>query len=100
MRVQVHPRAWDELVEAAQYYEDRRDGKGEEFFNEVERLKSILCDVQLGPRIDTRHRKAPLQGFPYSIIDRSESSNLLLTLQSPTTADGHSGSTVNAPSSL
>jgi len=78
MRVQVHPRAWDELVEAAQYYEDRREGKGEEFFNEVERLKSILCDVQLGPRIDTRHRKAPLQGFPYSIIYRSESSNLLL----------------------
>lgn len=69
-RVWVHPAAWNEIGEVAEYYEKRREGLGERFFNELERVKSLLCEVQLGAKIDDRHRRAPLSGFPYSIIYR------------------------------
>ena len=76
-RVWVHPAAWNEIGEVAEYYEKRREGLGERFFNELERVKSLLCEVQLGAKIDDRHRRAPLSGFPYSIIYRADTSVIL-----------------------
>jgi hypothetical protein len=45
-RVWVHPAAWNEIGEVAEYYEKRREGLGERFFNELERVKSLLCEVK------------------------------------------------------
>lgn len=76
-RVWLHPAAWHEIGEVTEYYEERREGLGERFFNEVERVKSLLCEIQLGAKIDDRHRRAPLSGFPYSIIYRADTSVIL-----------------------
>ena len=63
MRVEFFPAAEREFIEAADYYESKLRGLGVEF---VEELPS------LGERLDSVHRRVPLQRFPYAIIFRCD----------------------------
>jgi toxin ParE1/3/4 len=65
------PAAEDELFEVSGQYESRLKSLGFEFIAEAERVVARLADFHLlGERIDPRHRRIPLQRFPYALIYR------------------------------
>ncbi len=65
--------AADELDEAYRWYENQREGLGddllEEFLKSVERVAS---NPQLYPTVEGDIRRAPLRRFPYSLFYRIE----------------------------
>ena len=71
MKVEFFPAAERDLVEAADYYESKLRGLGVEFVEELERVAAVLTELPaLGERLDSIHRRVPLQRFPYAIIFR------------------------------
>ena len=71
MRIEFFPAAEQELLEAAEHYEDRLLGLGGDFILEVERLSSVLIELpHLGEKLDQIHRRIPLRRFPYALIFR------------------------------
>jgi hypothetical protein len=51
---------------AANYYQERVPGLGDECLAEVERVCSRLTEQQsLGPRLDAEHRRLALRRFPF-----------------------------------
>ena len=74
MRLEFHPEAERELIEAALYYEVEVPGLGKRFGKEVERIAAILLErPMLGHLIDSELRQFILARFPFTII-YSESS--------------------------
>ena len=64
-----HPDADDEISEAAQYYEVRKDGLGSDFLGEVEQgLNQISTNPEASQRIGRRVRRKPLWRFPFNLI--------------------------------
>ena len=71
MRPEFHPAAAEELTAAAQIYEEQAAGLGAELNAEVKRLTQLLCSTpHIGERLDSRHRRFPLQRFPFGLIFR------------------------------
>ena len=71
MRIEFFPAAEQELLEAAEHYEDRLLGLGGDFILEVERLSSVLIELpHLGEKLDQIHGRIPLRRFPYALIFR------------------------------
>jgi len=69
MRLEFHPEAERELIEAALYYEVEVPGLGKRFGREVERIAAILlARPELGHRIDSELRQFILARFPFTII--------------------------------
>ena len=74
MRVELHPEARTELRAAAVWYEERRDGLGDEFVGEV---SEVLARISHSPEQYSRWpgtergsgivRKAAVRRFPYLI---------------------------------
>ncbi len=64
-----HPEAKDEIREAADFYEQRRQGLGEEF---LEELESLIGKIRLNPlrcgRVSGVFRCCRTRRFPYGII--------------------------------
>jgi plasmid stabilization system protein ParE len=71
MRLSYHPGADAEITAIAQYYDANRDGLGEAFLDELERvLQNLLADPLRWPRIDDhpdQMRRCQLRRFPYSV---------------------------------
>jgi toxin ParE1/3/4 len=77
VKVEFHPAADSELRAAANYYEDRVSGLGDEFLADVERACLRLSEHQaLGPRLDSDHRRLALRRFPFGLIYRLSSSKV------------------------
>jgi plasmid stabilization system protein ParE len=71
MKPEFHPAAEEELTSAALSYEDKVLGLGADLAVEVRRLVNLLCDTpRIGERLDERHRRFPLQRFPFAVIFR------------------------------
>lgn len=69
MKLEFHPEAELELIEASVYYEHDVAGLGERFATEVRRATALLTDSrEIGAPIDQQLRKFVLTRFPYNLI--------------------------------
>lgn len=69
MKLEFHPEAEQELIEAAAYYEGEVPGLGERLGAEVRRASDRLLEYpQIGPLIESELRKFVLDQFPYTLI--------------------------------
>ncbi len=69
MRLEFHPEAEVEFIEAAAYYELRVAGLGQRFGADVRRaLDMLLAHPEIGIAVDADLRKYALQRFPFSLI--------------------------------
>jgi plasmid stabilization system protein ParE len=77
MKLEFHPEAEVELLEAAEYYELQVPGLGERFGAEVRRATDLLLlHPELGAPVDADLRKFVLNRFPFTLI-YSASSGLM-----------------------
>lgn len=71
MKLSFHRAVQGEVAEACDWYDDRREGLGNEFFQELER---VLAVISLHPTFFSPHtrgrRKAQMKRFPYGIYYR------------------------------
>lgn len=69
MRLEFHPEAETELIEAAVYYNEQVPGLGERFEAEVLRATSLLLEQPLiGRAADPTLREFSLRRFPFTLI--------------------------------
>lgn len=68
-RLVIRPEAEADVAEAARWYEDRWQGLGTEFVEEVERALAAVAEEPLRhPRIRAAARRALTRRFPYAIF--------------------------------
>jgi len=71
MKLEFHPAAAQELSAAVQDYEAISAGLGLDLYTEVRRVTELLCAMpKIGERLDSMHRRFPLQRFPFGLIFR------------------------------
>jgi toxin ParE1/3/4 len=69
MKLEFHPEAEVELLEAAEYYELQVPGLGERFGAEVRRATDLLLlHPELGAPVDADLRNFVLSRFPFTLI--------------------------------
>lgn len=69
MRLEFHPEAELELIEAALHYELEVPGLGERFEAEVRRAADVLLEnPDIGQSVDSDLRRFVLPRFPFSLI--------------------------------
>jgi len=69
--VVFRPQAEDEVLEARQWYEERRVGLGREFGQAVDGIVQRIATNPLSfPRVHNETRRAVLSRFPYAIYFR------------------------------
>lgn len=69
MKLEFHPEAELELIEAALHYELQVPGLGERFESEVQRATDFLLDhPEIGPPVDPDLRRFVLPRFPFTLI--------------------------------
>ena len=69
MRLEFHPEAELELVEAALHYEMEVPGLGERFEAEVRHATDILLEhPEIGQSVDSDLRRYVLPRFPFTVI--------------------------------
>ena len=68
MRLEFHPQAELELIEAAEYYELRVPGLGMRLETEIHRVTEVLlANPQMGAPADPILRKFTLNRFPFTL---------------------------------
>lgn len=71
MRIEHHPEAYLELIEASSFYEQRSEGLGEALIEAVEAaVLRIRDDPLLFPVTYRDRRRCPVNRFPYSVFYR------------------------------
>ncbi|HKE96339.1 MAG TPA: type II toxin-antitoxin system RelE/ParE family toxin [Povalibacter sp.] len=79
MKVEFFPAAEQELTEATEQYERQFPGLGNDFLLELERLATLLLELpSLGEKLDSIHRRLPMQRFPYALIYRRDADAILI----------------------
>jgi toxin ParE1/3/4 len=74
-----HPLAESELLDAAHYYEGRREGLGLSFLAEVRRsIRLVLKNPQIGTLLGDNVRRRALHRFPYNLLYVQESSGITI----------------------
>lgn len=69
MVLQYHPAAAQELITAIQYYEERSEGLGAEFLDEIEHtIARLFVYPESGNRVYDDDRRILLDRFPYEIV--------------------------------
>lgn len=67
--LQIRPEAYQELLEAQEWYEQRAPGLGLEFARAVDAAMARAIRMPLAyPRVEEEFRHVVLRRFPYSII--------------------------------
>jgi plasmid stabilization system protein ParE len=71
MRLTSHRAVQSEIWEACDWYDERKDGLGDESFEEFERVLGLIgrSPLRFSPSTLSR-RKAPMRRFPYVIYFR------------------------------
>jgi len=73
MTPEFHPAAQTELAAAVKIGNERSPLLGGELMDEVRRVIALLCDMpQIGEPLDERHRRFPLNRFPFGVIFRTD----------------------------
>lgn len=71
MKLSYHAAVQREVEDACCWYDERKEGLGNEFFQEFERvLEMIEENPQAFPLAQLGRRKAPLKRFPYAVAYR------------------------------
>jgi toxin ParE1/3/4 len=71
VRFTFHRAVQSEIWEACDWYDERKDGLGDEFFQEFERLLALILDNPARfPPATMERRKASLRRFPYVVYFR------------------------------
>jgi plasmid stabilization system protein ParE len=71
--VRLRPEAEDDLAEAAAWYEDQRQGLGQEFLDHVlSTVESIIERPKMYPTVHRNTRRALIHRFPFGIYYRIE----------------------------
>jgi plasmid stabilization system protein ParE len=71
--VEFHPEAQNELISAAQFYEDQTTGLGLDFILTVQRTYERLLELPAsGAPFGRRLRRALVPKFPYGLLYRIE----------------------------
>jgi len=69
MKLEFHPEAEKEFLEAVSYYEAQLPGLGERFEAELRTAAALLLEyAEIRPLIDKDLRKLVLDRFPYYVI--------------------------------
>lgn len=69
MRFQYHPEAARELTSSIEYYEEKSEGLGADFLDELEEaIAQALAHPKSGSLLTNQHRRILLDRFPYEII--------------------------------
>lgn len=69
MKFQYHPEAAKELIKAIEYYEDKSEGLGADFLDDVEyAITQVLTYPKSGILLTHQDRRILLHTFPYEII--------------------------------
>src|SRR5437879_4635726 len=77
LAVLLTPAAEDDVEEAAQWYEQRRDGLGRDLVRRVrDTLDRIRANPQLYPEVHFRVRRAPVRRFPFGVFYRVNPANI------------------------
>lgn len=73
MILDYHPKASDELIEAADFYERKETGLGYRFLDTVEdSLARLKGEPRIAPPDEQGRRRHLIHGFPYIVICRIE----------------------------
>ena len=73
------PEAEEEMNEAAQFYEGRSEGLGEDFLDEVQHtVDSILAFPKSGPVISENLRRRILRRFPFGLLYAIETERIVI----------------------
>ena len=71
--------AEEEMNEAAQFYEDRREGLGADFLDEVQHtVDSILAFPKGGPVVSENLRRRILRRFPFGLLYATEVERIVI----------------------
>ncbi len=71
LRQVLLPEAAEELLEASEWYEDRRPGLGAEFVGAVEHAMNAAANAPLAAAAwpgSRRHRRRVMERFPYILV--------------------------------
>lgn len=69
MNVEFHHEAYDEVIEAMAFYEERQLGLGRDLWDEIRATLNRIGDNPTGPeRIAKELHRESVRRFPYSII--------------------------------
>lgn len=79
MRIEFHPAARLEFIEAVNYYESRSQGLGAEFAEEIEAALEVIADDPRRWRcLEEDVRRKLLKRFPYGVLYTEEVDYLLI----------------------
>jgi hypothetical protein len=79
MEVIYHPKADDEVLESARFYEQRSKGLGWRFLRAVQEADArIVRSPRAFPFLDEPIRKCVLDGFPFSLLFRIDDEGLFV----------------------
>ena len=77
MEVRIGPAALSELRTASNDYNSQRDGLGEEFLDQVQRVSTLLSEhPEMGRLLFSGRRILRISRFPYRVVDRREQSGI------------------------
>ncbi|MBU6469289.1 MAG: type II toxin-antitoxin system RelE/ParE family toxin [Gammaproteobacteria bacterium] len=77
--VRFHRSARAEFIDAAAWYESKRQGLGDEFIAEIERCVTLIAaQPQLYAEVHNRIRRLTTRRFPYSIYFRPETQRIVV----------------------
>jgi plasmid stabilization system protein ParE len=69
MRLEFHPEAEEEFLDAVSFYESLVPGLGQRFNSEVQTAAArLLAFPEIGPPLEASLRKLVLERFPYCLI--------------------------------
>ena len=75
--ITFHRAARAELIDAADWYQSKRPGLGDEFIVEIERCVTLIAaQPQLYAEVHKRIRRLIVRRFPYSIYFRLETQRI------------------------
>jgi len=79
VRIEFHPEARIEILQAAHWYEIKTDGLGAQYLREIDRgLDAVIQLPHAWPASSKRFRRFLLYRFPYSICYRIEGLSVMV----------------------
>ena len=77
--VDAHRSATAEMIEAARFYEKRRQGLGFRFIQTVEDVYQLIAESPAaGSPLGRKDRKRTVPGFPYNVVYRVEEERVVV----------------------
>lgn len=79
LEIRLRPEAEQDLAESATWYEEQRQGLGQEFLDEILTMLSNIADTPLMyPNVHRNTRRALIQRFPFGVYYRVEEMTVIV----------------------